>query len=105
MIDECVVIENGWDNGSHHSLVGELADDGVELLKGEALVSSSLVVYVSAVKHLQDIVVIKSVMELLGNVLELFEVNYAVLIFVKKSKQYFQAGLGLCLTHSRRNSV
>jgi hypothetical protein len=70
----------------HHSFVGKLADNGVKLLKGKALVGGSLVVDVSAVKHLQKIVVVKSIVELLGNCLELLEVNHSVLVLVEQGK-------------------
>ena len=52
------------------SLVVELADDGVELLEGEAFVGGGLLVDVGGVEHLEQVVVVDGVMELFGDGLE-----------------------------------
>lgn len=80
------------------SFVAELADNGVELFKGDTLVGGSLVVDVGAVKHLKEIVIINVFVELLGDSLELLEVNGSVLVLVVEGKNSLKAVSGLGLT-------
>jgi hypothetical protein len=87
------------------SFVVELADDGVELIEGEALVGGSLVVDVGAVQHLEDVVVVDGVVELLGNPLELIEINHSVLVLIEQSEGLLQTVPGLGLAHPRRNDI
>ena len=80
------------------SLVVELADDGVELLEGEAFVGGGLLVDVGGVEHLEQVVVVDGVMELFGDGLELLEVHGAVLVLVVEREDPADAVLGLGLS-------
>ena len=80
------------------SLVVELADDGVELLEGESLIGGGLLVDVGGVHHLYNIVVVDAIMELLGDALELIEVDGAVLVLVEEREHSPDAVLGLGLS-------
>lgn len=87
------------------SFVVELGDNVVELLKGEAFVGGSLLAYVSAVHHLQDLVVIDPILELLSNCLELLEVNHSVLVLVEQSVDSLQAVSSSGLSDAGGNTI
>jgi hypothetical protein len=91
-------------NGSR-SFVVESGNDGVELIKGESFVVGSPVVNVGRMDQLQKFVVVDSVVELLGNYLELLEVNCPVLILVEKGEDSSDAVLGLGLSNSGSDDV
>lgn len=87
------------------SFVVEPGDDAVELLKGEALVGRCLLTYVSAVHHLQDLVVIDPVLDLLSNALELLEVDDSVLVLIEQSKDSLQAVFSPGLSNTGSNAI
>jgi hypothetical protein len=57
------------------------------------------------VQHFYDIVIVDGVVKLLGNSLELLEVNHSVLVLVEKGEDSLEAILGLGLTNSGGNDV
>lgn len=95
-------IDGRWINGS---AVAELADDGVELFEGKALIRGGLVVHRCAVHHFQDVVVTQVRMNLLCNCLKLLEVHHPVLVLVVEREHLLDAVLGLGLTHSGADDV
>jgi hypothetical protein len=87
------------------SFVAELADNGVELVKGDTLVGCGLVVDVGAVKQLKKVIIIDVFVELLGDGLELLEVNCSVLVLVVEGKDSLKAVSGLGLTDLGGDSI
>ena len=87
------------------SLVVELGDDVVELLEGEALVGGGLLVDVGGVDEFEEVVVVDGVVELLGDGLELLEVDDSVLVLVVEGEDPLDAVLGLGLAHPRGDDV
>ena len=87
------------------SFVAELADDGVELIKGDTLVGCGLVVDMGAVKHLEEIIIINIFVELPGDGLELLEVDGSVLVLVIEGKNSSKAVSGLSLTNSGGDDI
>ncbi len=60
---------------------------------------------VGRVQHLQKVVIVDAVFQLLGNILELLEVNHSVIILVVESEHSLQTVPGLSLTHSGSNGI
>ena len=83
----------------------ELGDDLVELLEGEALVGGGVVVDGGAVHHLDDVVVVEVLVELLRDHAELLEVDHPVLVLVEEGEDPADAVLGLGLADARADDV
>lgn len=87
------------------SFVVEARDDAVELVESEALVGGGLLADVGAMHHLEDLVVVDSVLDLLCDGLQFLEVNDSVLVLVENGEGLSQAVLGLGLSDARGNDV
>ena len=87
------------------SFVGKLGDDPVEFLELDGLAGGGLLVDVGAVEHLEQLVVVEVLVELLGDGLELFEIDGAVLVLVVDGEHAAEAVLGLGFTNLRADDA
>lgn len=87
------------------SFVGPLRHDSVELFELDALAGCGLLVDVSAVEHLEQVVVVEVFVELLGDGLELFKINGSVLVLIVEGEDSAEAVLGLGFTNFRANDA
>lgn len=76
------------------SLAVEADDDEVEFVEGESLVGWGFFVNESAVHHFQNVIVVHVVTAQFKSILELFEVDHSVLVFVQKGKHSSDSVLG-----------
>lgn len=83
------------------SFVGKHGDNAVEFFEINSLVSCSLVVDMGAVQHLQEIIISEVLMELLGNNLELLEIDGSILVLIEQSKDPLEPILCFGLTNAR----
>lgn len=82
------------------SFVGELGNDSVELVESDKLVGRGLLADVSAVEQLEELVIIDTVLDPLGNALELLEVNDSILVLVVEGENFLETFLGLGLAYA-----
>lgn len=87
------------------SFVGPLRHDSVELLELDALAGCGLLVDVGAVEHFEQVVVIEVFVELLGDGLELFEIDGSVLVLVVQGEDATEAVFGLGFTNFRADDA
>ena len=83
----------------------EFGDDSVEFVEVNILVCGSFLVDMGAVQHLQKVIIIDSILQPLGNSLELLKVKNSVFILVIKSEHFLDSILGLGLAHSRADDI
>lgn len=87
------------------SFVGKLGNDSVELLKVDVLVGAGLLADVSAVKHLQQLIIVDAVLNPLSDSFELLEINDAVLVLVVKGEKSLETVFSLSVSNSRANDL
>ena len=98
-------MSKAWDACRSRSFVGELRNDAIEFLEGEAFVGWGFVIDVRAVHHFQQLVVIQSFMDPFANGFEIFVVNDSVLISIEDGEDSFQSVLGFGFSNFVSNAV
>lgn len=87
------------------SFLVESSYDSVEFFEGEALIGGGFFVDVGAVHHLQELIVVHVLVNLLANGLQLLEIDHSSSVSVEESEYLLKSVFCLGFAHLRANEI